>query len=171
MKTLVLTASLLTAATLPSAWTGPSAGRHLDDSSGIDQQTALDGTWRARLQDNWTRKDGEQWVSLQLEQDGDRNFGFSIPMAELEGMGVRSDRWTAKRYPQIRCAAPSEVLKWTRARRRHRRPSRSRLLSAPPGVRSSGCHRLVRHGTVDGMTAAAFLFRPPESRRDRAPAP
>ena len=55
-------------------------------------QQDLDGNWRARLQDNWTRKDGQQWVSLQLEQDDDRSFGISIPMAELEGLGIRGDR-------------------------------------------------------------------------------
>ena len=61
----------------------------------IEQPQTLDGTWRARLQDTWTRKDGERWVSLQLEMDSDRNFGFSIPMEELEGLGARGDRWTA----------------------------------------------------------------------------
>ena len=82
MKTLVLTASLLCGrgAAPPPPW--PSTA-------------TLDGTWRARLQDNWTRKDGEQWVSLQLERDDDRRFGFSIPMSELEGLGARGDRWTA----------------------------------------------------------------------------
>ncbi len=81
MKTLVLTASLLSAAVLTPA--------------AMEPQDTLDGTWRARLQDNWTRKDGQQWVSLQLERDDDRHFGFSIPMDELEGLGARGDRWTA----------------------------------------------------------------------------
>jgi hypothetical protein len=79
MKTVVLTAALLLGAALPStAW-----------------QQDLDGDWRARLQDTWTRKDGEQWVSIQMYGDRDRQFGFSVPMTELEGLGVRGDRWTA----------------------------------------------------------------------------
>ena len=82
MKTLVLTASLLSAAVLPRRRPRPSK-----------QRSTAPG--EPRLQDNWTRKDGEQWISLQLEQDDDRRFGFSIPMSELEGLGARGDRWTA----------------------------------------------------------------------------
>ena len=92
MKTLVLTASLLSAAGTPP----------MAPPVTIEQPQTLDGTWRARLQDTWTRKDGERWVSLQLsfaspknEMDSDRNSGFSIPMEELEGLGARGDRWTA----------------------------------------------------------------------------
>ncbi len=57
MKTLVLTASLLSAAGTPP----------MAPPVTIEQPQTLDGTWRARLQDTWTRKDGERWVSLQLE--------------------------------------------------------------------------------------------------------
>ncbi len=80
MKTLVLAASLLTAAALPPA--------------ALERQPTLDGTWRARLQDNWTRKDGQQWLSLQMDRDDD-HFGMSFPMDELQGLGARGDRWTA----------------------------------------------------------------------------
>ena len=66
MKTLVL-AALVSAAVLP-------AGR---------QPSAIDGTWRAQLQDNWTRNDNRQWINLRLDRDDDRQFGFSIPLDEL----------------------------------------------------------------------------------------
>jgi hypothetical protein len=80
MKTLVLTASLLSLA-MPVA--------------PIEPQQSLDGTWRARLQDAWGREDGQQWVSIQLAQGRDRQSGFSVPITELEGLGARGSRWTA----------------------------------------------------------------------------
>ena len=80
MKTLLLATSLFVAAPHAAA---------------LDQQTAIDGTWRALLQDTWTRCDGRQWVSFQLEQDMDRRYGISIPTTELEGLGMRGERWTA----------------------------------------------------------------------------
>src|SRR4029450_2559868 len=46
-------------------------------------------------QDGWTRNDGEQWISLQLERDAERQFGFSVPARELEGLGMRGTSWTA----------------------------------------------------------------------------
>ena len=44
MTILALTFSLVAAMALPPA--------------AMEQQPTLDGTWRARLQDNWTRNDG-----------------------------------------------------------------------------------------------------------------
>ena len=79
MKTLVL-AALVSASVLPAAG---------------GQSSAIDGTWRARLQDNWTRNDNRQWINLRLDRDDDRQFGFSIPLDELEGLGARGDRFTA----------------------------------------------------------------------------
>src|SRR5262249_28411804 len=57
--------------------------------------SALEGTWRARLQDGWTRTNGDRWISFQLDlTDGD-NVGMGVPLSELSGLGMRDDRWTA----------------------------------------------------------------------------
>jgi predicted metallopeptidase len=79
MTTLVL-AAMLSAAVLPAAG---------------GQSSAIDGTWRAQLQDNWTRNDNRQWINLRLDRDDNRQFGFSIPIDELEGLGARGARFTA----------------------------------------------------------------------------
>ena len=81
MRTVLLTFSLL-AATLPF--------------DAVQSQPTLDGTWRLRFRDTWTRGDGQQWVNLQLDRDTGRQFGISIPVAELSGLGAQSGRWTAK---------------------------------------------------------------------------
>jgi hypothetical protein len=62
----------------------------------VVQAAPVSGTWRMRLQDNWTwtRKNGERWVSIQMRRDDDRNFGISLPLSELESAGVRGDAWS-----------------------------------------------------------------------------
>ena len=59
-------------------------------------QTAQDGTWHARLRDTWQRRDGERYVTLQLEQDDNHRFGISIRLAELAGLNAADERWTAR---------------------------------------------------------------------------
>jgi hypothetical protein len=80
MKALVMAACLLTSA-LPAG--------------AMVAQQALNGTWRANLENTWTRNNGEQWVSFQLYRDDEQRFGMSVPIAELEGLGARGDRLTA----------------------------------------------------------------------------
>ena len=62
----------------------------------VVQGSPVSGTWRMRLQDNWTwaRKDAERWVSIQMRRDNDRSFGVSVPLSELESAGVRGDTWS-----------------------------------------------------------------------------
>ena len=79
MKTLALAVTLVTSLWLAPQTTPP-------------PQT---GTWTARLQDTWTRNNGERWVSFQLEQDTSRRNGMSIPMADLQGLGARDEHWTS----------------------------------------------------------------------------
>jgi hypothetical protein len=81
MRTLLLTLSLF-AASSPS-----DAGQSLQ---------TLDGTWRARLNDTWNRRDGEQWINLQLYRDENRTFGFSVPLRDVVGAGGASSRWSAR---------------------------------------------------------------------------
>ena len=78
MRTVVLAAALL-AITTDAPQTPP----------------ALQGTWEARLHDTWTRGDGQKQVQLNL-QDGSSQFGFSMPVAELEGLAGRDASWTAR---------------------------------------------------------------------------
>jgi predicted metallopeptidase len=61
------------------------------------QSTPVSGTWRIRLQENWnwTRANGERWVSIQMRRDDDRSFGMSVPLRELEGAGISDDRLSA----------------------------------------------------------------------------
>ena len=80
MKTLVLAATLLTTLTAAPA---PQSG------------AVEAGTWTARLQDTWTRNNGERWISIQLEHDTNRRFGTGIKVADLEGLGARGDDWTS----------------------------------------------------------------------------
>ena len=82
---LILAASLFTASIVVS---GP-----------IDQQpqsagASISGTWRARLSDSWTRRDGERWVSLELQRDSDRNYGTSVRQSELEAAGIRGESFS-----------------------------------------------------------------------------
>lgn len=53
------------------------------------------GTWTARLEDTWTRNNGERWVSFQLQEDTDRRFGMSVPLSDLNGLGAPGERWTS----------------------------------------------------------------------------
>ena len=84
MKTFI--AATMLAATLTSAgWV---------DQQAQDTGSTISGTWRAQLSNSWTRRAGERWVSLQLQRDGDRNFGTSVPQAELEAAGIRGDSFS-----------------------------------------------------------------------------
>ena len=134
MKTLVLAASLLTAAALPPA--------------ALERQPTLDGTWRARLQDNWTRKDGQQWLSLQMDRDDD-HFGISFPMDELQGLGARGDR--GRRATSVSgCGA-------TRARSTSRATSRMAEEPAPGGsCRTRSLSRPCGRRYQDLSTEQAF---------------
>jgi predicted metallopeptidase len=84
MRTLLLTLSLA-AATLPS-----------DARQAQPTPPNLDGTWRARMHDTWTRGDGQQWVNLQLDRDGRHNFGISVPVSDLAGLGPSISRLTGR---------------------------------------------------------------------------
>ena len=79
MKTLVLAAALLSLAPLYDGQSAPSE----------------QGTWTASLQDQWVRENGERWISVQIQQDNDRRYGTSMPLAELQGLGARGDRWSS----------------------------------------------------------------------------
>ena len=59
MKRPALALVLFTLAALPS------------QAAALPQSLTASGTWRARLEDTWTRSDGRLWVSLQLVQDDD----------------------------------------------------------------------------------------------------
>lgn len=73
-----------------------SAGAIVPSSSATVQGSTVSGTWRIRLQDNWnwTRSDGERWISIQMRRNDDGSFGMSVPLRELEGAGIRGERWT-----------------------------------------------------------------------------
>ena len=61
----------------------------------IVQAAPVTGTWRIRLHDNnWTRANGERWISIQMRRNDDRSFGMSVPLSELESAGVRGDSWS-----------------------------------------------------------------------------
>ena len=55
---------------------------------------AISGTWRARLSESWTRRNGERWVSLELQRDGDRHYGTSVRQSELEAAGIRGESFS-----------------------------------------------------------------------------
>ena len=65
-------------------------------SLSIVQAASITGTWRLRTHgnDNWSRRDGERWVSIQMRREDGRSFGMSLPFTELESAGVRGETWT-----------------------------------------------------------------------------
>ena len=79
---LVLTAALLAPA-VPSA--------------AVEPAQTMEGTWHARLQESWSR-DAERWMSFQLERarEYDRHFGMSVRLSDLDGLGTRDERLTAR---------------------------------------------------------------------------
>lgn len=54
------------------------------------------GTWTARLQDGWTRPDGQRMVSINVQQGSNHQHGTSLPLAELRGLGANGNRWTSQ---------------------------------------------------------------------------
>ena len=44
----------------------------------------MEGTWRSDTNNFWTRADGQRWISLQLERDGDQT-GFGVPEEQVAG--------------------------------------------------------------------------------------
>ena len=84
MKTLAFAAALTIGLSSPPASLAIS----------IVQAASITGTWRLRTHDNWSRRDGERWVSIQMRRDDGRSFGMSVPFAELESAGVRGEKWS-----------------------------------------------------------------------------
>ena len=48
----------------------PPADSVLDQSGSTG---VIAGTWRSRLSESWVRREGERWVSIELQRDGARN--------------------------------------------------------------------------------------------------
>ena len=55
-----------------------------------------DGTWHIRLRDNWTRKDGERWINLQLHQGDRRQMGMGVRQSDLQGLAGVDENFTAR---------------------------------------------------------------------------
>src|SRR5688572_693288 len=89
-KALIVAASFFSlAAPLPETFTvtGP-----------FPEQSApqADGTWHVRLRDNWTRRDGERWINLQLHQGDRRQMGVGVRQSELQGLAGADENWSAR---------------------------------------------------------------------------
>src|SRR4051812_32056461 len=74
MHTLIA-ASLITLSFVSSA----DSARQQSSAPGV-----ISGTWRSRLSESWVRQNGERWVSLELQAGGERNYGSSIRLSELD---------------------------------------------------------------------------------------
>ena len=46
----------------------------------------MEGTWRSDTNNFWTRADGQRWISLQLERDGNQT-GFGVPEEQAPALG------------------------------------------------------------------------------------
>lgn len=64
-------------------------------SLSIVQAASITGTWRLRTNDNWSRRDGERWVSIQMRGEDGGRFGLSLPLSDLESAGLRGEAWSA----------------------------------------------------------------------------
>jgi hypothetical protein len=60
----------------------------------VAPQTAasVEGTWTATMRDAWKNRDGERWISLQLQQSPRGQTGFSVPLTELQGLPAADER-------------------------------------------------------------------------------
>src|SRR5688572_6244105 len=84
---MLIAASLLT---MSFVFPAHSALQQSGSSSGV-----ISGTWRSRLSESWIRQNGERWVSLELSRAGERNFGTSVRLSELDAAGVRGEFFSA----------------------------------------------------------------------------
>jgi hypothetical protein len=73
---------LLVVALAPLVFGAPQAR----SSASADSQ---EGTWRSDGNNYWSRKDGQRWISLQLER-GDSHAGFSVPESEVPALTDRN---------------------------------------------------------------------------------
>jgi hypothetical protein len=48
------------------------------------------------LSESWVQREGQRWVSLELQRDGARNYGTSIRLSELEAAGVRGESFSGR---------------------------------------------------------------------------
>src|SRR5690242_15777795 len=85
MKTLIAASLLTLAVALPPEPAREQAGA---------ASTTISGTWRARLSESWQRRNGERWVSLELQRDGTSNYGAGVRFSELEAAGVRGESFS-----------------------------------------------------------------------------
>ena len=49
-------------------------------------RATMEGTWRSDTNNFWTRADGQRWISLQLERDGNQT-GFGVPEEQAPALG------------------------------------------------------------------------------------
>ena len=50
----------------------------------------IEGTWRADIDNYWSRNNSERWISIQLQRDGSHNNnGIGIPESEVPALADR----------------------------------------------------------------------------------